>query len=332
MKEQKHQNLLHSLVLLSIFLSIFVFTVSANAEYPDKPITIMIAALGSASDLSTRAIAKGAEQYLGQPIIVEFKGAGRSANLAMAAIAKPDGYTLAATPDASTTVTPQLEESPFKPLRFTPIISVALAQHSALVVKSDSPWKTAKEFIDYAKKNPGKIRYTPGAIGVGMHIAMEVIAKKEGIQWVMVPTKSSAPAMTMLLGGHLDACSAGIGTWEQHVKAGTLRVLLTHGEVRSPDFPNVPTQKELGYDYVNKTIHYIVGPPGLPPDIVKKLETAFAKSKETPEFKKVLDTIKCQPINYNSKEMDRHLREMWASTEKKLKLIGLIDKPATQPE
>lgn len=334
MIDLKNQKFFNSKLLFLTFLNIlFLCCTTVMAEYPEKPITIMTSSIGGASDASTRAIAKGAEKELGQPVIVEYKGGGRSLNLAMVASAKPDGYTIAATPDASLIVATQLNKFPFKPLTLTPIISVAMAQHTALVVKSDSPWKTAEEFIEYAKKNPGKIKYSAGAIGVGMYIAMEIIAKKEGIEWVHIPVKGgSAAAMTLLLGGNIHACSAGIGTWEEHVKAGTLRVLLTHGEVRSPDFPNIPTEKELGYDYVNKTIHVIVGPPGLPPEIVKRLETAFAKSKETPDFQKVLDTIKCDPINYQSQETDRHLREMWATTEKNLKLIGLIEKPATQPE
>ncbi len=318
--------------LVLILLTMFVLTGASRAEYPDKPITIWIGAIGSTSDIITRAIAKGAERELRQPVVVELKGGGRTVNLAMIAIAKPDGYTLAATPDAYTITTPMLEKVPYKSLRLTPIASQGMAQHTALLVRSDSPWKTAKEFVDYAKKNPGRIKYTPAAVGSGMHVAMEVLAKKEGIQWVNIPTRGDAQGIPMLLGGHIDACSSGVGSWEEHVRAGTLRVLLTHGEVRSPEFPNVPTQKELGYEYVNRTVQYILGPPGLPQHIVGKLEAAFAKARETPEYRKVLEQLKLQALNLNSKELDRYLREGWAKTEKDLKYIGLIEKPATQPE
>src|SRR5208337_11078 len=205
-------------------------------------------------------------KYLGKPFVIENRGGGGGAvALAVVANAKPDGYTLCATPDVAIIDTPLMQKVTFKPLKsFVPVMAHSAAEHTALVVRSDAPWKTFKEFIEYAKKNPNKVKYSTAGIGTGMHVAMEIIAHKEGIKWTHVPYKGAAPALTALLGGHVDACSAGLG-YQPHVQAGSVRMLADHGLKRQVAFPNVPTLMELGYGYSNDTVHGIVGPVGLPP-------------------------------------------------------------------
>ena len=140
-----------------------------------------------------------------------------------------------------------MQKVPFKPLKsFTPIIAFAGSEHTALLVKSDSPWKTFKEFMDYAKRNPGKIKYSSAGVGTGMHVAMEYIAHKDGIKWVHIPYKGTAPSRTALLGGHVDACSSGLG-WIPFVQSGTIESPRHSWPGRGyPSFPDVPTLKELG--------------------------------------------------------------------------------------
>jgi tripartite-type tricarboxylate transporter receptor subunit TctC len=287
---------------------------------------------GGTTDISVRAMAPGASSVLGQSVIVENKGGGGgTVALAVVATAKPDGYTLCAAQNVSVVDTCLMQNVPFKPLKsFTPIIAFAGSEHTALLVKSDSPWKTFKEFMDYAKKNPGKIKYSSAGVGTGMHVAMEHIAHKDGIKWVHIPYKGTAPSRTALLGGHVDACSSGLG-WIPFVESGALRVLATHGRERLPSYPDVPTLKELGYGFVSDTVHSILGPAGLPPEVVRKLETAFIKGTETPEFKTAVEKLYLTPILIKSKEYDLHLKEKWARTEKMFKEIGIIKEAATQP-
>jgi tripartite-type tricarboxylate transporter receptor subunit TctC len=306
---------------------------AARAEYPERPITVLVAFdPGSPSDLISRAAAIGAEKVLGKPFVFENRGGGGgSVALAMGANAKPDGYTLIAAPNVSVVDTPLMQKVTYKPLKsFAPIVGLGAAEHTALLVQPDAPWKTAKEFIDFAKKNPGKIKYSSSGVGSGMHVVMEYIAKKDGINWVHVPYKGGPAARTALLGGHVNACSSAID-WPPFVQSGQLRVLATHGYKRSPYFPNTPTMIELGYNVTNDTIHGIFAPAGTPPEIIAKLEAAFKKGMETTEFKTVRDKLYQSPVSVGSKEFEAHLKEYWAKEEKMFKDIGMIKEPATQP-
>jgi len=333
MREQKLRTLWLTSILFFVLVNMLFFTGVARSEYPERHVTVVVGMeAGGTTDVIVRAIAQGTIPALGQPIIVENKGGGGgTVALGVIAVAKPDGYTLCAVQNVSVVDTCLMQKVPFKPLKsFTPIIAFAGSEHTALLVKSDSPWKTYKEFTDYAKKNPGKIKYSSAGVGTGMHVAMEHIAHKDGIKWVHVPYKGTAPSRTALLGGHVDACSSGLG-WIPFVQSGALRVLATHGRERLPSYPDVPTLKELGYGFVSETFHSILGPAGLPPDVVKKLENAFTKGTETPEFKTALEQLYLTPILIKSKEYDLHLKEKWVLTEKMFKEIGIIKEAATQP-
>ena len=248
-----------------------VFSSSSWAEYPERPITIYVGTdPGGPVDLIARGAAAGAEKELGHPIIVENK-AGGAGTVALGVLqsAKPDGYTLCAVINQSIAGIPLMQKVPFKPLKsFTPVVGYAIGEHTGLVVKADAPWKTFKEFLEYARQNPGKIKYSSSGIGMSAHLVMESIAHKEGIKWVHIPFKSNPAAMTAVLGGHVDACTSGVDFVPQ-VKAGEVRVLLTHGRKRSPNFPDVPTALELGYSITSENIHSLVGPAGLPRSVVR---------------------------------------------------------------
>ena len=310
-----------------------IFVEAAWPEYPERPVTIIVGfGPGGTIDLLARSIAAGAGKYLKQSIIIENKGGGGgSVALGVVSAAKPDGYTLAAVQNASIIDTALMQKVPYKPFKsFTSIAVIAMSEHSATLVKNDAPWKTLKELVDYAKAHPGKIKYGTSGVGTGMHVAMEDIAHKEGIKWVHVPYKTSVDVRTALLGGHIDAVSSGTD-WPPFVQSGQLRVLATHGEKRSPSFPDVPTIKELGYSYTNDTLHCIVGPAGLSPEIVAKLEAAFLTGIETPEYKSVNEKIYTSVAYLNGKDFDQTLKERWTRLEKRFKEAGIIKEPATQP-
>jgi tripartite-type tricarboxylate transporter receptor subunit TctC len=316
-----------------LVLTFMVLPASSWAEYPERPITILVGSdPGGPVDMVARGAAAAAQKELGKPIILENKGGGAgTVALGVLQSAKPDGYTLCAVINQSIAVIPLMQKVPFRPLKsFTPIAGYAIGEHTGLVVKSDAPWKTFKEFLEYARQNPGKVKYSSSGIGMSAHLVMESIARKEGIKWVHVPYKGNPAAVTAVLGGHVDACTSGVDFVPQ-VRAGVLRVLLTHGRQRSPNFPGVPTAMELGYSITSENIHSVVGPAGLPPSVVQKLETAFKKGAETPQFQSLIEHIYVSPFYCNGKEYERHLKDCWEKNEKLLKDLGIIQAAATQP-
>ncbi len=316
-----------------VLIGLALLSVSSWAEYPERPITVIVGSdPGGPIDLVARGAAAGAEKVLGKPIIVENKGGGAgTVALGVMQSAKPDGYTLCGVINMSIAGIPLMQKVPFKPLKsFTPVAGYAIGEHTGLVVKSDAPWKTFKEFLEYARQNPGKVKDSSSGIGMSAHLVMEAIARKEGIKWVHVPYKGNPAAVTAALGGHVDACTSG-ADFVPMVRSGALRVLLTHGRQRSPNFPDVPTALELGYSITSENIHSIVGPAGLPSPVVQKLEAAYKKGTDTPQFRSLLEHIYVSPFFCDSKEYEHRLKDFWEKNEKLLKDVGIIKAAATQP-
>jgi tripartite-type tricarboxylate transporter receptor subunit TctC len=315
-----------SMLIVSFFLA------EARAEFPDRPITMYISmAPGGSVDICTRSISAAAEKTLGKPIIIENRaGGGGTVAYALVANVKPDGYTLVGGVSTGIVRAPQMQKVTFKPLKsFTPLIAYA-APYNGIVVKNDAPWKTFKEMVEYAKKNPNKIKYGTGGIGTAMHHAMAFVEHQDGIKWIHVPYKGNADALTALLGGHVDVASVG-PEWVPFVKSGTMRVLAVTEEKRNPNYADVPTLKDLGYDFANETVFCIVGPAGLPPDITKKLETAFTKAAESKEVKVAVEKLDLVPILIVGKDFDEYLKRVWSRLEKNLKETGLVKESATSP-
>lgn len=283
-------------------------------EYPTKPINLLVSYSGNPSAFVIRANALVAEKFLGQPFVIsENGGGGGTVALGIVAKQKPDGYHLVGTTTSTLTRIPQLRSVHYKLEEFIPIMHFG-APISALVVRADSPWKTLKEFVEYAKKNPGKVTYTAIGAGTALHLAMEFIVKQEGIQWTFVPYTTGDPIIP-LLGGHVTACSSG-GQFIPHVKAGKVRVLATHGEQRMKDFPEVPTFRECGYDFVNETRHMFAAPKGTSLSIVKKLEDAFRRAMDAPEFIQVMDNSKYEITYRNHEDLEKYLEEAYTRTTK----------------
>jgi tripartite-type tricarboxylate transporter receptor subunit TctC len=325
---------LFTVITYFLFLSAIIASPGATwAEYPERPVILSVGfPPGGTIDVVARALTTASIPALGQRIVVENKpGGSGTVVLSVLANTKPDGYTLAAVTSDALVGAPLMQKVPFKPLKsFTPIIGHSSSQHTALIVKTDAPWKSFDEFLVYAKKNPGRVKYSTAGVGTPMHVAMECIAHKEGIKWVHVPYNGQAPARTAVMGGHVDACSSG-ADWVFFAQSGDVRALVTYGHKRSPYSPNIPTLQEIGYDFVSDSIHLILGPAGLPPEVVQKLEAAFIKGTESVEVKMVQERINATPVLFTSKEYERYVKEQWTRAEKNFKEAGIIRESATQP-
>jgi tripartite-type tricarboxylate transporter receptor subunit TctC len=233
--------------------------------------------------------------------------------VAMGIVAKQpsDGYHLATCTTTSLIWVGQFRPLPYKYEDFVPVMDF-MAGESGVAVMADSPWKTLKELVDYAKKSSRKLKYSSTGANTPSHLAMEYVAKREGIQWTMIPFAGSAPALNALLGKHVDFYS-GPAVWLEHVKAGTVKVLATQGRKRMKSSPEVPTFQELGYDYLNETTYTIVAPKGIPLPIVRKLDSAFRKASEDKEFIETMEKLDI-PGPYRSFEDSKRFLEGYKET------------------
>ena len=263
---------------------------TARAQaFPGKPITLIVPwPAGGSTDRHLRTLAEIAGKNLGQNIVIENKpgGGGTLGPGQMAMTAKPDGYTLAQLPMGMLRM-PHMQKTPWDPLKdFTYILGVS-GYTFGFTVRADSPYKTLTDYLDAARKQPGKIDYGSTGIGSSPHLLIEDLALLAKVQLNHVPFKGNADLTQALLGGHVMAMSDASG-WDKFVDGGQMRLLATFGDKRTQRWPNVPTAKELGYDIVYASPYGIVGPKGMDPAVVKTLHDAFKKAMDDPRHIELL--------------------------------------------
>lgn len=267
------------------------------AAYPERPITFICPwPAGGTADVTMRALCGAAARQLGQTIVVENKaGASGMLGLKSMAGAKPDGYTIGQIP-ISVTRFSQLGTVQLDPLKDLSFIARTSGQTFGIAVRADAPFKTLKDFVAAAKAAPGRITYGSAGIGGATHVGIEEFALVAGIQLNHIPYKGGAPALQDTLGGQIDAL-ADSSSWAPYVKSGRLRLLVTWGEKRTRDFPEVPTLKELGYDVVVDAPNGVGAPRGLEPAVARRLREAFKVAAASAEFAEACDRIDA-PLMY----------------------------------
>ena len=269
--------------------------------FPSRPIKLICPwpAAGS-SDIVMRALADSASKALGQQVIVENKP-GASGMLGPNELLKaaPDGYTLSQLTIGVARL-PHMQKMQFDPLRDFTYIACLTGYTFGIVVKADSPIKTVKDLVEFAKANPGKFSYGSTGTGTTPHLAIEEFASKAGIQLTHVPFKGSSDGLQALLGGHIMAHSDATG-WAPHVDSGAMRLLATYGSKRTKRWPQVPTLNELGFDTVSDSPFGIGGPRGMDPKVVRKLQDAFKKTLSDPAVLAAFDKYD-QPVIYMDSE------------------------------
>lgn len=283
-------------------LILFSAAVQAQDVYPNRPITILVGLPpGGVADLIARPLAFAMEKTLKQRVLVENKiGATGAIATAAVANAKPDGYTalLALSFISITPVAERLfnRKPPYEMNQLAPIALIS-ADPAVLVVRNDAPWKTAKDFIDDAKKRPAKINFGSSGIYSVNQLAMEVFAHAADIKLWHVPYNGVGPAIAALLGGQIEALASGPGAVIGHVRGGRMRALATWGEKRLEALPDVPTIKELGYDAEFYIWSGLFAPAATPPAVTAVLRNAVRQAVQDPDFKAVMTKIST-PIHY----------------------------------
>jgi tripartite-type tricarboxylate transporter receptor subunit TctC len=302
------------------------FATRAQA-FPAKPITLIVPwPAGGSTDRHLRTLAEIASKSLGQTIVVENRpgGGGTSGPGAMALTARPDGYTIAQYPMGMLRV-PHMQKVQWDPLKdFTFIIGVS-GYTFGFTVRSDSPYKTFNDYIEAARKEPGKIDYGSTGIGTSPHLLMEELAGNAKVALNHVPFKGNADLTQALLGGHVMAMSDATG-WDKFVDAGQMRLLVTFGEQRTRRWPSVPTAKELGYNVVATSPYGFVGPKGMDPAVVKTLHDAFRKALDDPKHLEVLAQLN-QDLWYRSgDDYAKWARDTYAKDKALIERLGLAAK------
>jgi len=299
----------------------------AQAAFPTRPITLIVPwPAGGSTDRHLRGLAEIASKYLGQNIIVENKpgGGGTSGPGTMALTAKPDGYTIAQFPLGMLRL-PQMQKTQWNPLTDFSFIIGVTGYTFGLTVRADSPYKSFNEYIEAARKQPGKIDYGSTGIGTSPHLLMEELSENAKVQLNHVPFKGNADLTQALLGGHIMAQSDASG-WDKYVDGGQMRLLVTFGEKRTQRWPNVPTAKELGYGVVSTSPYGLVGPKGMDPAVVKTLHDAFKKAIEDPKHLELLALLNQDVWYLNSEDYAKWARDTYAKEKRLIDRLGLAAK------
>lgn len=299
-----------ALSILAFVLTAFA-SLSAQAEYPDRPITVIVPfPPGGASDMTARLLTKKLAERVGQSVVVDNRG-GANGSIGAAALkqAKPDGYTFLVGSIGVFGINPAL----FKDLRYDPLtdfdlLSVAVRTPNVLVANPGFPANTVAELVEYLKKNPDKVTFASSGTGSSDHLTAALFLQKTGTTGIHVPYKGGGPAISDLMSGHANVSFQNLGAIAQHVKSGKLKALGVTSAAQAPALPDVPTMAEAGVkDLEVYSWQAAAAPKGLPADVRKKLEAELIASATAPDIKAQFETVGFEVVASNGDEFAKFL-------------------------
>lgn len=302
-----------------------LFAAHAQEKYPTRPVEIICPfPPGGAVDLNMRALTSVAEQYLGQPLIpVTRSGGGGTVGTAFVASSKPDGYTILIASSTTILAKPLLEKLPYTADDFVPIGRVA-APVEIIYVLNSSPWKTLKEFVEDAKKNPGKFRYAhSGGDYSSERVIFTSLSNESGIKLTGIPAGGAGAQLPLVLGGHVETSIAVPPTLKAHMAAGTIRPLAVNGRERCKfeEFKEVPTLKELGFGVEHYFWVAVFVPKKTPQPIVQKLRTTLKLIAEDKDYERVMTNM-YEEIKYmNGEDFEKYFKEQQLNLSNLLKFM-----------
>lgn len=310
-----------------LFIVAFLFglftTGLAKADYPDRPITLVVPfPPGGSTDIHLRQIAKEAGEILGQTIITENRP-GASGSVALTAVKgdKPDGYTLTVLVPTSLRL-PLLQDMAYDPIEDFTYISMLSSYTYVVAVPAESPFESWQDVLAYARDNPGKLNYGNAGTYASTHLVMEEIAKAEGVEWNAIPYKGDGDQVQDLSGNRLDLGTPSIGGVASMVDGGKVRLLALLSDKRINRYPDVPTLPEEGTDIFAFVPYGIVGPAGMDPKVVEVLAQTFKQVSQSEANKKLVSELGSEVVFSTPEEF-----KQWAidSTDKEKQLIAELE-------
>ncbi|WP_296342756.1 tripartite tricarboxylate transporter substrate binding protein [Reyranella sp.] len=304
---------MRTLSIVAFILAALVGLPAQAADYPDKPITVIVPfPPGGSSDVTARLVSKKMAERVGQSVVIENKG-GANGSIGATAMkqAKPDGYTILIGSIGVFAINPAL----FKDLRYDPmqdfdLLSVAVRTPNVLVANPNFPANTVAELVDYLKKNPNKVTFASSGTGSSDHLTAALFLQKTGTTGTHVPYKGGGPAINDLIAGHANVSFQNLGAIAPHVKSGKLKALGVTSGQRNPTLPDVPTMAEGGVkDLEVYSWQAAAAPKGLPPAVRAKLEAELAASAQAPDIKPQFEAIGFEVVATNGEQFKKFLTD-----------------------
>jgi tripartite-type tricarboxylate transporter receptor subunit TctC len=254
------------------------------ADFPTREIELVVSfPAGGPADTSARIVAPKLSASLGVPVVVANKpGGGGAIGADYVAKAKPDGYTVYAATNSPLTINPHLQKLPYKITDFAPLGAYAV-DLGVITARGGGPAKTLDEFVDYARKNPGKLNYGSAGFGTVSFFTMELFKLAYGLDLTHVPFQGTGPVKNAIMGGHVTVATSGFGSLAPLIKSGDLVALVTTAPRRVAEFPNVPTMTEKGHPEASLNIWMgLYVPVKTPKPVQEALAKALAQAARDP--------------------------------------------------
>ncbi len=319
----KPRKLVSTLAKALITSTLVLGSFASAAEYPSKQIEVIVPySAGGGTDLVTRAFADAAKQYLPEAMgVVNKTGGGGAVGLSEIVRARADGYHIGMG-TVELAMLPHLGMVTFQAEDFVPIARLN-AEPSAISVNADAPWQTYEEFIAHAKANPGAVRIGNSGTGAIWHLAAEAVADKTGAQFSHIPYDGANPAVTALLGGHIEAVTVSPAEVANHVNNGKVRILTIMSDERIAGFEDIPTLKESGVDLSIMTWRGIVVPKKTPEDIQMVLREAVKQTANDEGFKSALAKMNLTHAYLDAPEFQKTINRDDVFFKDLMKKLGL---------
>ncbi|HET6265688.1 MAG TPA: tripartite tricarboxylate transporter substrate binding protein [Usitatibacter sp.] len=286
---------------------------TAAQTYPSKPVTIVVPFTpGGSSDITARTVAAKLQESLGQSFVIDNKpGANGSLGGKFVAAAAPDGYTLFVGSIGVFAINPVLyKDLGYHPLKDYELLSVAVRTPNALVTRANFPAGNMQEFVEYVRKNPGKVSFASSGTGSSDHLTAALFWQKTGTSGIHVPYKGGSAAHLDIIAGNVDVSFQNLGSITQHVKAGKMKLLAVTGDKRDPAAPDTPTLAEAGVPGIEVySWQAFVAPKGLPQNVKDRLQPALVAAIRHPDVVKRFTELGFEVVGNSPADFNRFLND-----------------------